>query len=109
VVLREIRIETGIRFAFNRVNDPSIPQKRILSEYHRNWVEEILKNGTNQCDAKYLGTSYKIITFYPFISSNCMALAIFSPRFTEMLTDGCETPSFFDSSVVLISNLLTAQ
>ncbi len=34
------------------------------------------------------GDAHKIITFYPFISSNCMALAIFSPRFTEMLTDG---------------------
>ncbi len=53
--------------------------------------------------------AHKIITFYPFISSNCMALAIFSPRFTEMLTDGCETPSFFDSSVVLIPNLFTAK
>jgi hypothetical protein len=30
-----------------------MPQKRIPSEYHRNWVEEILKNGTNQCDAKW--------------------------------------------------------
>ncbi|MCP4626627.1 MAG: enoyl-CoA hydratase/isomerase family protein [bacterium] len=55
------------------------------------------------------GDAHKIITFCPFISSNCIALAIFSPRFTEMLTDGCETPSFFDSSVVLIPNLLTAQ
>jgi hypothetical protein len=37
-----------------------------------------------------------------------MVLAIFSPRFTEMLTDGCETPSFFDSSVALKPNFLTA-
>ena len=25
----------------------------VLSEYHRNWVEEILKNGSNQRDAKW--------------------------------------------------------
>ena len=24
-----------------------------LSEYHRNWVEEVLKNGSNQRDAKW--------------------------------------------------------
>ena len=24
-----------------------------LSEYHRNWVEEVRKNGSNQCDAKW--------------------------------------------------------
>ena len=27
-------------------NDP-------LSEYHRNWVDEVLKNGSNQRDAKW--------------------------------------------------------
>ncbi len=30
-----------------------MPQKRITSEYHRKWVEEVLKNGTNQRDAKW--------------------------------------------------------
>jgi len=38
-----------------------------------------------------------------------MALAIFSLRFTEMLTDGCETPSFLDSLAALWPNLLSAQ
>ena len=28
-------------------------QKRISSEYHRNWVEELLKNGSTQRDAKW--------------------------------------------------------
>ena len=31
-------------------------------------------------------------------------MAILSPRFTEILTDGCEMPSFFDSSVALNPN-----
>jgi len=30
-----------------------MPQMRIPSAYHRNWVEEILKNGSNQRDAKW--------------------------------------------------------
>ena len=30
-----------------------MPQKRIPSEYHRKGVEEVLKNGTNQRDAKW--------------------------------------------------------
>ena len=33
-------------------------------------------------------------------------LAIFLPRFTEILTDGCETPSFLDSTVALKPNFL---
>ncbi len=32
---------------------PSMPQKRIPSEYHRKWVEEVLKNGSNQRDGKW--------------------------------------------------------
>ena len=55
------------------------------------------------------GDAHKIITFYTFISLSCLALAIFSPRFTEILTDGCETPSFLDNSVVLKPSFLTAQ
>ena len=30
-----------------------MPQKRIPSEYDRKWVEEVLKNGSNQRDAKW--------------------------------------------------------
>jgi hypothetical protein len=35
----------------------------------------------------FLGDIHKIITFYSSASFNCPALAIFSPRFTEILTD----------------------
>ena len=60
-------------------------------------------------DGRAFGDAHKIITFYSFISLTCLALAIFSPRFTEILTDGCETPSFLDNSVVLKPGFLTAQ
>ena len=33
-------------------------------------------------------------------------MATISPRFTEIHTDGCETPSFLDSSVALKPNFL---
>jgi hypothetical protein len=56
-----------------------------------------------------IGDAHKIITFYSFISSNSSALAIFSPCFTEILTDGCEAPDFLDSSVALKPSFLTAQ
>ena len=42
-------------------------------------------------------------------SSNCSALAILSPRVTEILIDGCEALSFLGSSVALKLNFLTAQ
>jgi len=41
---------------------------------------------------------HKNITFYSLINSNCMPLAICSPRFTEMLTEGCEMPSFLEKA-----------
>jgi hypothetical protein len=34
------------------------------------------------------GDAHKIITFYPLTNFSFSAAAIFSPRFTEMLTDG---------------------
>ena len=56
-----------------------------------------------------LRDAHKIITFYSSSSSNCSCLAILSPRLTEILTEGCETPSFLDSSVALKPSFLTAQ
>jgi hypothetical protein len=56
-----------------------------------------------------IGDAHKIIIFYFWISFSCKTFAICSPRFTEILTDGCETPSFFDSSVALKSIFLIAQ
>jgi hypothetical protein len=33
--------------------DSGIKDNDQLTEYHRNWVEEVLKNRSNQCDAKW--------------------------------------------------------
>ena len=40
--------------------------------------------------------AHKIITFYSFTSLNSSALASFSPRLTEILTDGCERPKSYN-------------
>jgi len=53
-------------------------------------------------------TGHEIMTFQFSSSSNRSAWAICSPRFTAILTLGCETPSFLDSLVAPNPNLLTA-
>jgi hypothetical protein len=48
-----------------------------------------------------IGDVHKIITFYLSIIFNFSALAIFSPRFVEILTAGCEIPECQATSVAV--------
>ena len=62
MVLRKIRLEPEIqnpKQRYTRINRQKlsallgIKGSDQLSEYHRNWVEEVWKNGSNQRDAKW--------------------------------------------------------
>jgi hypothetical protein len=53
--------------------------------------------------------AHKNITFKFSSSSNRSAWAMLSPRFTVILTAGCDRPSGLDNSVALNPNLQTAQ